>query len=416
MIVLAHPLTERAELPLSPLEIAALALYVLLVVAAIAHWRTKGSAREANPAPSEFDQDAVPETRTPRIAFWLARGVGLAVFALAVAAGLWGDTTQVANITPALVIGAGWPLLTLASLIVGVVWWWVNPYDTVGRVVAEAGAGQGSAAGDDGAWAPVWWALVPAAVWMLYLTTWRTALSPRTIGWTMVAYAFITVVGVLALGRKTWVWRAEFLTVFFGLIAQARRRAATSPAGAAALLGVVCGGALFGLVRDSDLGLIPVSAIAGPWAGAHVALAFILLSAILADQVERRAPRSVVATALAPMAVGLVVALGIARNRLTTSLQLLPITASNPLGGDLNLFGTWGNPVNPAPLGELGPVWLQIGVLLAGAVVGLLLAVRRRRVGVSPSVAGARSRRGIGVISVFLGIYLVLGVAAVAAI
>ena len=420
MIVLAHPLTQRAELPLSALELALLAAYILLMASAVAGWRSRARtpAPAGDAAPQGHDDDPVPGAGPGRFAFWAVRAVGVALLLLVIGAGWLGDQNQVRNIAPALTLGAGWPLMTLAAMGLGGGWWWLNPYDTAARGVAGLGAGSGSGVAQDGSWAPVWWAIAPGALWMMYLTVWPSALVPGTIAVAAIAYLMVTLAGSLALGRKTWLWRAEFFTVFFGLLAAGRRPDRwVPPAGAAALLGVVCGGALFGLVRDSDLGL----AVAyGPNAILYSRIAIIasmLVAGVAAHWCARRVPAGTVAVCLAPMAAALVLALAVERNRFTTSLQLLPIAASNPLGGDYDLFGTRLGSLHPQPLGQVGPVWVQAAVLLIGALAGMLLARRfvARRAGSARSAAAAQ-RRSAGVVFGLLGTLLAVGVAAAAAI
>lgn len=416
LVVLAHPLTQQAELPVSPLVLALGALYVLLMVAAIARRRWNSDAADAGAAvvwrPDE--QDA-PSAGVRGVLFWATRAVSLALFALAIVAGRVGDPSQLGNIAPALTIGAGWPLVTLGAILGGRVWWWINPFDTLARPVSQLGAGEGTASSGDEPWAPVWWALVPAALWMMYLTVWPSGLDPRSIGWTLPAYTLVTLAGCLGLGRRTWLWRGEFFTVFFGLLAAVRLRRTrwNPPAGAPAVLGVVAGGALFGLFRISDLGAFLVY---GPRANLYAILgvvAVMSVAAVVAERSSRKLGRGALAVGLTPIAAGLVLALAVSRSRLMTSVQLLAVLASDPLGQGLDLFGTRNNGINPVLFGIAGPVWLQAGLLLAGAVAGFLLALHFSR---TMTGAAATRRRTTGVILSLLGTFLAVGVAAAAAI
>lgn len=416
LVVLAHPLTEAAELPFSPLVLALLAVYVLFNVSAVAAWQRRSrTPTPREPVTGQHDDDPVPDGGGPRAAFWVARALGLALYVLALVAGVWGDPNQVRNIAPALTVGAGWPMFTLAVLLAGGLWWWVNPYDTLARAVAPLGAGDGSGRAPDGTWAPVWWAVATAAVWMAYLTVWPRALDPRTIAWALVAYTFVTISGCLAVGRKTWLWRGEFFTVFFGLLAAVRTHgtAWSPPAGAPAVLGVVAGGALLGLFRDSDLGIFLAYGPRANLYGRIAVVVFMAVTATAAHTAARRSTLTSIVVGLAPLTGALVVALSISRNRLTTSLQLLPIAASNPLGGDLDLFGTRFNSLHPRPLGEVGPVWLQVGLLLIGALAGLWLAHRAANDGIP---GGRAARQPGGIVFLLLGTLLGIGVAAATAI
>lgn len=415
-LVLAHPLTQRGELPASPLVMGLGAVYILFTVTALAARSRRGGATPvAATAEEPIDDDAVPGGGAG-VAFWVLRGLGLVVFLLAIVAGRVGDPSELRNITPALVIGAGWPLLTLAALLVGGVWWWFNPFDTLARALSPLGAGEGSAAGPEHERAPVWWAVAPAAAWMIYLTVWPNALAPRSIAVAMILYTVATLAGCLALGRRTWLSRAEFFTVFFGLLAAARRRPAQwhPPAGAAVLLAVVSAGAVFGLLRDSDLSGFLGTTSRDLYSRITIVV-LMAVAGVVAELAARRAAPGSVAVALIPAAAALVVALSVARNRLTTSLQLLPIAASNPFGGDLNIFGTRFNPLSPSPLGDVGPVWIQVGLLLAGSIAGVHLGRGFVATGVQRG-GEFRRKRSSGIILGVLGTLLGIGVAAAAAI
>ena len=408
-VQLAHPLTERGELPVSPLFLAALALCLFIGAAQLG----QRVARPADPAPAERGETQRDVPRGGRaVAFWAVRALGLALVVLAATAGRFGNPNQVRNIAPALTVGAGWPLLIVATAAFGRVWWWLNPHDTLARPLAPLGAGHGSDVDDDGRWAPVWWAAATGAGWMLYLTVWPGALDPRTIAGALLLYTVATLAACLTLGRRTWLWRGEVFTVFFGLLAAVRRRGVRwrPPAGAPAVLGVLSGGALFGLFHDSAMGT--VVAYAHPLYRGLAAVAFLVLGAVVAERAARRTAYGAAAMALAPVAASLLLALSVARNRLTTSLQLLPITASNPFGGELDLFGTRFDPIYTQPLGPTGPVWVQAGILMGGHAVGIVLflwAMRR-----SDGAAGV-PRRSRGVITSLLGTSLCIAVATAAA-
>jgi hypothetical protein len=92
------------------------------------------------------------------------------------------------------------------------------------------------------------------------------------------------------------------------------------------------------------------------------------------------------AQAALPAVVGIVVAVAMERNRLSTSIQLLPELFADPFGRGWDLFGG-GIRVDPAPLGEAGLLWAQLGVLLAGFVLGAALLARHLDRGDRPPAA-----------------------------
>ena len=385
MIVLAHPLTQSWELPVSPMFVVAVAVCLLAGATALA-LRPAFAARAATPSPS---------TPTEGPLFWLGRALGLALLVFAVVVGRFGHPAELSNMAPALIVGAGWPVLVLAAALVGDVWRRLNPFDTIGRALAPLGAGEGT---DDAL--NLAWAVPAAGLWVAYLTMWPNHLAPRTVAGALIVYTVATAAGVLAFGRRTWLSSGEVFTVFFGLIATVRRygTAATMPAGAHLVLGVLCGGFVYGLLRDSQL-LLGIGY--GPRATVYSALALaatVALTVGAAHLAQRRAQRhgaqSAVAVALVVAAGALAITLALARNRLTTSLQLLPVLASDPMGRGHNLFGTTDWVLQGRPLGIAGLLLVQLCILTLGcALAGVLaarivrrLAVDRPRLAVSPAV------------------------------
>ncbi len=378
MPVLAHPLTQPDELPEYTFLIATVAMCLVAgaghLLAARArrrsHVQPPGTVKDTDPA-----ADAVPQGRA-RIAFVLMRFIGLALLVLAIVAGRFGSDEQLENITPALIIGAGWPLLVLASAVFGRIWWWIDPFDTLARGVAPLGAGDGPADNGDGR--TVIWAAAPAALWVAYLTVWPNSLAPGSVSNAALTYTVVTLAGCLAIGRRQWLARGEIFGIFLGWIARLRREWAhwTPAGGSAAVLGVLAGGLLYGLVRDSLL--VSVFSYGSPLKLFTVVAAFAGVSALLAARAEHRQQIRTgvraVALAMVPATAALAFALGLARNRFTTSLQLLPQLASDPLGTQPDLLGP---AINSQPLGHEGLLALQVGLLLVGHLVGVAAVARR---------------------------------------
>ncbi|HVW48391.1 MAG TPA: fenitrothion hydrolase, partial [Solirubrobacterales bacterium] len=79
----------------------------------------------------------------PRALEWLAGGVGVALFAVVVYAGLRGEQNFTSNLAPTAVYVIFWVGIPIASAFVGDLWRPFNPW----RAVARAGAGALRAAG-----------------------------------------------------------------------------------------------------------------------------------------------------------------------------------------------------------------------------------------------------------------------------
>lgn len=404
---LADPLTQPWELPASPLLASALALGVFAVAAALALRMRSTGARPRVGATAEAEPtDARGRT------FWIGRATGLALLVLAIAAGIWGDPRELNNIAPALVVGAGWPLLVLASVVAGRVWDWLDPFDSLARLVAPLGAGDGR--GGTGNVIPA----IPAALaWVAYLTMWPNHLAPRSVATALLLYTTITLAGCLAVGRRTWLSRGEVFGVLLRAIAHVRRRrtrAQLAP-GTHLVLATLAGGFVYGLLRDSQflatIGYGPRSTLYSAVAlGVCVAVAVALAAG--AGRTETRAGGvGTAAAALVPAVAGLALALALARNRFTTSLQLVGVLAPQPFGMEPQTLSERMAGLNARPLGILGLLAVQIALLVGGCVAGAVLAARRT------AELAARDRRLAAAPSLtMLAILLAVAVAAVGAV
>jgi hypothetical protein len=376
--LIAHPLFQHSD-GLSPLLVTVLAVAVVLTVAT----RKSSPQRPREEAATRSEEPLESWAGTLSRSQVATRAVAVGLVLLAVAAGRLGSPLQLRNIAPALVIGAAWPLLILCSALLGPVWRWVDPWDALARPAGrETSGGATVAPADDPG--DVWPAVVPALGWVWYLSVFSGSLDPRSVGAGLVVYSIVTEAGCLALGRARWLARAEVFGIVFAWTAglpRGRLLTWRPPRGAEVVLGVLAGGLLFGALRRTSLwGGLNVHPLALLYATAGLVVSCALAAALLMGM-ERwsRAPRAAGAVwaASVPAVASLAVAFGLARNRLFTSVQLLPRLASDPFGFGWDLFGTadWG--LNPDPLGHVGLPLLQILVLLAGHVAGAWVLSRR---------------------------------------
>lgn len=370
LATLLHPLTAPGPLPVSP-SVAAGAAAALVAAVALAVPRGSGQVVQ----PSIGDHSWAAPLTNGRI---VGRVAGAMVLILAVAAGRGGESLELENLAPALVIGVAWPTLVLASAVLGPVWRWVDPWDGMARVVAR-GPSEPSA--------DVRWAAAPALAWAWYLSAFPEALRPRNVGAALGAYTILVLAGCLAVGRRAFLSRVEVFGMLFtwvGRLPRGRLPGWRPPGSAEIVLGVLAGGLLFGFIRLSDLwGRLNVVPLARTYAvlgvvGAAAAGALVLWT--LARRTARRAPGSV-AAAVVPAVASIAVALAMSRNRLFTSFQLLPRLILDPFGfgEDMGASG-----IDPNPLGTTGLTLAQMGVLLAGHLAGAFVlagrAARRSRI------------------------------------
>jgi hypothetical protein len=368
VLPLAHPLTQPYNLPVSPLVAALLA--GALVLACSFAWPLGPGPAAAKPDPRASSWAG--RLSAPQV---VTRIAAVAILLLAIAAGRAGADDELENLAPALVVGAVWPLLVLASAVLGPVWRWIDPWDAIARPFSD---GRGQAPGH------VWPAVLVALPWVWYLSAYPDTLRPRAVGAILALYSLVTVAGCLALGRRRWLATAEPLGIVLSWLALLPRRRLADwepPRGAEALLGVLIGGVLFGAARRSELwgGLNTVreaTAVATLGLLASCAAAYGVL-AWMATRAGWRGVRAAAARAVVPALAGIVVAVALDRNRLFTSVQLLPGLFGDPFGRGWDLLGRAGAGLDPAPLGVRGLLWTQLGVLLAGHVAGAIVLARR---------------------------------------
>lgn len=362
--VLAHPLTEADALPLAPVAVAAIAVVVVLLTAT---------------RPVKGSLHVPPDTRAPRPVGW-AQAIAVAVLAVVIVAGRTGASRVTQNIAPALVVGAGWPLVVALTAVVGPLWQRLNPWDGLARVFIPLTHDERH----PGDAADVRPALVTAGALVWYLFAYPGGLLPRSVGAAVGLYSLVTVAGCLALGRATWLSRFEIVTIFLSWVGKIRRRRLVAwyvPRGAAPVMGVLTGGFLFGLVRYSRM-LNPLvfdqQVLPPETAGLLIASGLAVVLLVLTRRWEERGESSGTAVAATvPVAAGLALAASLVRGQALIAAQLLPALASDPLGRGWNLFGTAGWQPHPNPLGDTWHVVLQVGLIAAGGIAGAQVARRR---------------------------------------
>lgn len=178
------------------------------------------------------------------------------------------------------------------------------------------------------------------------------------------------------------------------------------------MCGVVAGGALFGLIRDSDIGTpLAFGPNAVGYSRLGVVVAMVLIGA-LAEGVTRfrSGTGAAAAVGLIPTAAGLALAMALARYRFTTSVQLLPVLASDPFGAGVDLFGTRGLELRAQPFDVITLIWAQAVTAVLGSVGGILLA-RRRAAAASGRQRVDATLAAVTLLSLLVGI----GVAAIGA-
>jgi hypothetical protein len=304
----------------------------------------------------------------------VGRGLAVTMALLAIAAGRVGSTTELDNLAPALVVGAAWPLLVAASLAWAPAWRWLDPWDGSARALAAP-------EGEVGDVRP---AVVTALGWVWYLCAYPHTLHPRAVATALALYSIVTVAGCLAVGRAAWLGRAEIFGLLFSWAARVRHGRLIPwrpPRGAELALGVLAGGLLFGALKQTavwgSLAVSPDATLYG-FVGATgcAALGALGLWALGRWEEHLGAGGGVAAASVTPVC-SIALALAMARNRVFTSVQLLPALAGDPFGFGWNLLGEAGVGIDPAPLGVTGRIVAQATVLVVGHAAGSAVVAYR---------------------------------------
>ncbi|WP_020388713.1 hypothetical protein [Kribbella catacumbae] len=388
----AHPITQRYDLPVSPFITGCITAALVLLVA-LAWPGVRRGPRAGAPPMVESWRDELPALAV------ISRLLTVLLLGVAITAGRLGADDDLENLAPALVVGVAWPVLVLASILLGPVWRWADPWDSTARVLTRGQPGDGT-----GSVRP---AAVLALPWLWYLSAYQYPLAPRSVGLMLAVYSLLTVAGCLAVGRVRWLSTCEPLGIGLAWMARLPRGRLADwdpPRGATALLGVLAGGTLFAAVRRSEIWAAPNSAqqatllaTLGLLASCAVATCAIWWMAAAAG---RRSVRAAAARAVVPAVAGIIVAVAMDRNRLTTSLQLLPGLLGDPFGLGWDLLGEPGAGLNPAPLGITGLIATQVAVVTAGHLAG--------------AIGLSRSVRPVERAPVALGLSLLCGASVVA--
>ena len=371
-----HPVAgvPHADVPIALL--AAAAFVLVLMVGLLLPRRTASPNRLDKRERASWEGALSP-------AQWVIRGMSLAVLVLGVIAGRVGADNELENLAPALIIGAGWPLVFLGGLLVPGFWRWLDPWDTVGRMVNPSDRTEPA---DD-----VRPAIVLAVAVLWYLAVFPQPLDPRAVGAVLAAYTVVTTAGCIIQGRRRWLSTGEPIGFVLNRLSSARPgRALPGPEaqGAAALLGMVAGGTLFAALFRTDLW----STLVGPGnpmltgtlglvaccaAGAALAELQVQVQVQMTQGTHKASRRSLavplVALGLAPAVAGIVVSVAMDRNRLSNSLQLLPGLAGDPFGEGWDRLGD----PSAQPLGPEVLLTLQLSVLVLTHLWGAVLVARR---------------------------------------
>jgi hypothetical protein len=410
----AHGLTGRADLPIPEWLFAWAAAVVLIVSFAglAVLWRSPqlddhNGFRTLPEGVSRLVVNRVTESVTALI--------GVALLALVVWSGLAGVQTPQDNFTPTFIYVVFWVGLVPVSIVFGDVFRALNPWRAIGRA---AGWVIGRATGRTHPLAsyPERLGRWPAAAGLFAFAWLELAYpggpDPSALAVATLVYTAITLAAIACFGTEAWISRGETFSVYFNLFSRLSPLAVSHGrlglrrplsgistveplSGTVALLVVMIGNVMFDGASEGapwvdiapdiqnffvDLGFGVDTALALT-ASVGMLLALGIVTGIYAigvngvHAIDRRPTveiaRSFVHT-LVPIAAVYVLAHYF--SLLAYNGQSIAFLSSDPLGKGWDLFSTAGGTIDYGILGA-GAIWyVQVGVLVAGHVCGLMLS------------------------------------------
>lgn len=377
-------------------------------------------------------------SRTLRIVLGL---ISVTLLVVVVAAAYAGNRSVTGNIAPTAVFIIFWLGLVPLSLLLGHVWAVLSPLRAVADGVAWLAR-------------PVRWETIPyperlgrwpaAALLFAFVTmelVYPDASDPRAVGTAIVIYSVITWTGMLLFGRRTWLENGEAFHVYYGLFArmapfamrgegESRELVVRPPLvglatfrpgpGMVAMVAVMLGSVGFDSITrasawqdleagtlTSDASRIPVRLAVLTAAVGFVAIAYLIAIRFAAAATKARMPLvPLFIASLVPIALVYSVAHYIS-TLIGQGQYAIPLV-SDPFGRGWDLFGTAAYTPNLVPLAPETLWYIQVVVLVAGHVVGLLLA-HDRSVQLFKGAAALRSQYAmltLMVIYTVAGLYL----------
>ena len=405
MLIIAHGLVGRADLPV-PEGVFIAAAAVVLVVSFLA--LAGGWSR---PRLQTWRERRL--LRLPLAADVVLGALGVLAFAVTVYAGLAGTSQETDNLAPTMVYVLFWVGVPFASVLLGDVWRLLSPWRAVGRTVGAAARRLGGAELSEPLPYPEWLGRFPAAAGVLAFAIcelcWATAREPSALAVLMLIYVVIMFVGMSLYGVEPWTRNADAFGVLFGLFAalapitrrdgvlylrppvlgatQLEARRGTTAVLLAAIGATAFDGAQGGpLFNNTVPHLQDAFEALGFSTGTALELGFVVglfvvcgvvsliwfLGVAGMPRVNGERPGPAFVHTLVPILAAYVVAHYF--SLLAYNGQDLARLASDPLGDGSDLFGTAGSTIDYGVVSATAIWYVQVGALIAGHVSGLVLA------------------------------------------
>jgi hypothetical protein len=412
---LAHGLVGRADLPI-PEWLFGWAAAVVMVVSFVALatlWQDpKLEGDDAfRPAPDWLSFPLV--NRATEIA---AGALGVALLGVTVWAGLAGTQLATANFAPTFIYVIFWVGLVPLSIIFGDVFRALNPWRAIARAagfVTARFAGPLPRPFPYPAWLGRWPAAATIFGFAWIELAWVNGQDPSALAIAALIYSVLTLVAMAVFGTDAWLRYGEGFSVYYNLFSRISaievrdgrlgfRRPLSAlcrlepAAGTVGLLVVALGTVAFDGASEGpqwskiapdiqdffgSLGFSPGTALelaftVGMFMGVAVIASIYMLGIAGMRTVDQERPlvqlaRSYIHT-LVPIAAVYVIAHYF--SFLMYNGQAIVFLASDPLGRGWDLFGTADRSIDYGVIGATAIWYVQVGVLVAGHVAGLVLA------------------------------------------
>ena len=410
----AHGLVGRADLPI-PAWLFGWAAAVVLIVsfAALALlWQTPKleGDRRFRPLPEGLSFTLV----NPATEFF-AGLVGVALLGVTIWSGLAGVQSPPANFAPTFIYVIFWVGLVVLSLLLGDIFRAFNPWRAIARAtgwIASRVSGPMPAPfrypDRLGRW--------PAALGLLGFAwmelAYRNGSDPSTLAIAALVYSAVTLLGIACFGTEIWISRAETFSVYFNLFSRLSpvtvqegrlglRRALSAVTrlepfpGTIVLLFAMIGTVMFDGASEGspwvdiapdiqdrfiDIGFGPASSLELTFTlGMLLALGIVALIyaiGVFGIRTIDRRPAIEIARSFAHTLVPIAAAYVLAHyfSLLAYNGQAIAYLASDPLGKGWDLFGTADKAIDYGVVSATAIWYVQVGVLVAGHVCGLILA------------------------------------------
>jgi hypothetical protein len=428
----AHGLGGRADLPIPEWLFAWAAAVVLIVsfVGLAVLWR--------NPQLDDHNgfrllPEGLSRLLLNRVTETFAALAGVALLVLTVWSGLAGVQAPQDNFAPTFIYVIFWVGLVPSSIVFGDVFRAFNPWRAIGRAagfVAERLTSRTQPPFRYPGWLGRW----PAAAGLLGFAWMELAYSngadPSMLAVAVLVYTTITLIAIACFGTEAWISRGEAFSVYFNLFSRLSpltvkdgrlglRRPLSGISkleplpGTVALLVVMIGNVMFDGGSEGkpwvdvapdiqdffvDLGFsfatsLELTSSVGMLIALGIVAAIYAIGVGGVHAIDHRPTVTVARSfvhALVPIAAVYVLAHYF--SLLTFNGQAIAYLSSDPLGKGWDLFGTAGGTIDYGVLGASAIWYVQVGVLVAGHVCGLLLSHDRALALYGRAHAAARSQ------------------------